>query len=113
MEEASDGLCVDVNCANTGEHTPRAERNNRTIKDSFRRTCLRVNYKRTPRAMIETLGEITAERLNMFPAKNGMSSHCSPATIATRKVLDCNKHCECSFGEHLQACNELKKTSEM
>ena len=37
MEEASDGLHADMNCVSAGEHVPRAERNNRTTKDSFRR----------------------------------------------------------------------------
>ena len=69
MEEASDGLHADMNWANAGEHAPRAERNNQTMKDSFRRACLGAPCERTSRAMIETLGEITAERSNMFQAK--------------------------------------------
>ena len=53
--------------------------------------------------MIKMLAIISADRLNMFPAKHGVLSYYSPAAIMTQLTLDHNKHCKYSFGEYVQA----------
>jgi hypothetical protein len=42
-----------------------------------------------------------------------MSSHCSPATIVSEKVLDYKKHCKHEFGEHVQAHAQNDPTNGM
>ena len=56
-----------------------------------------------PVVMIRELAELVAERMNMFPAKQGTSEHCSPNAIMSKQPLDCRKHCQHSFGACAQA----------
>ena len=106
MDQACDGLGAKMNCANAQDHVPRAERNNRTTKDSFRTAFQRTGCKAMPVVMIRALGELCARRLNWFPAKQGMSEYCSPSVIMGEPATDCNKHCKHSFGDCVQATTE-------
>ena len=63
--------------------------------------------------MIKELAELSAERLNMFPAKHGVSSYYSPEALVTGRILNFNKHCKYSFGEYVQAYHENIKKSDM
>ena len=63
--------------------------------------------------MIITMAEQSAEQLNVFPAKHGMSKHHSPNTIVTGKVIDCNKNYQFEFGEYAQAHHKPRKKSSM
>ena len=102
-----------MNFSNPGDHVPHAERNNRTIKESFRTALHRTGYKTIPKVMIEELGELCTERLNMFPAKHGISSYYSPEALVSGKILDYNKHCKYSFGEYVQASVERTIKNDM
>ena len=104
---------IKVNYTAAQEHVPRAEHNNRTIKEAFRTAYHRTGYTTIPKLMIEELAVISTNRLNMFPAKHGISSYYSPATIVTGKVLDYNKHCKYEFGEYVQVHNQNNPTNEM
>jgi uncharacterized protein len=63
--------------------------------------------------MISELGELATDRLNLFPAKNGISLYYSPETIMTGRVLDYNKHCTCKFGAYVQAHHQNNPTNTM
>ena len=58
---------------------------------------------RIPRVMIDGLMELTVKRLNMFPAKSGISSEFSPSIIMNEPRLDYEKHLKYAFGEYVQA----------
>src|SRR5210317_1558710 len=113
MDRVSDDMDIMMNYTNTQDHSSRAERNNRVIKESFRSALHRTGYKTIPKLMIIALAELSAERLNMFPAKHGMSSYYSPEAIVTQKTIDFHKHCKYSFGEYVQAHHENVNTSDM
>ena len=53
--------------------------------------------------MIKHLVIASTEKFNLFPAKCGISEYCSPETLVTGKVLDFEKHCQCKFGDYVQA----------
>ena len=63
--------------------------------------------------MIEMLAETSTERLNMFPAKHGISKYYSPNTIMSKELLEYNKHCKYSFGEYVQAHHQNQPMSTM
>ena len=113
MDKVSDDMDITMNYTNAQDHSSQAERNNRVIKESFRTGLHRTGYKTIPKLMIIELAELCAERLNMFPAKHGMSSYYSPEAIVTQKALDFNKHCKYSFGEYVQAHHENLNTNDM
>ena len=75
MEQVSDDLEVDINAMNTDDHVPEAECNNQTIKERSQITYYRLPYKGIPQLMIRYLGMISADQLNYFPAKGGISDH--------------------------------------
>ena len=79
---------------NAQDHQSVAERNNRTIKATFRVGYHRSGYPTMPKSMIIALAESCATKLNMFPAKHGISNYYSPETIITGRTLDYNKHCQ-------------------
>ena len=113
MDKVKDNLQVEMNYTNAQDHQPQAKRNNRTIKECFRVALHRTGYKTIPTTMIEDLGIICAERLNIFPAKHGVSSYYSPESLISGKILDYNKHCKYSYGEYVQAHHENTKTNSM
>ena len=49
------------------------------------------------------------DRINMFPAKHGVSAYYSPEAIITQKSLDYDRDCKYSFGEYVQACHEPRQ----
>ena len=53
--------------------------------------------------MIIELVEMSANRLNWFPEKNGISKYYSPRTIIEGRPLDYKKDCAHEFGTYVQA----------
>jgi len=103
MDKASDGLDVKMSCTNAQEHESRSERNNQMLKEAFGAALQQTGCQRMPVVVIRELAEPVAERMNMFPAEQGASEHCSPNAIVNKQPLDCRKHCQHSFGAHAQA----------
>ena len=97
---------IETNYANPQEHVPEAERNNRVIKERIRATYHRLPYTRLPRIMVIALVQESAKKLNMFPAKHGVSQYYSPRMILSRRTLDYGKHCKHAYGMYVQAHNE-------
>ena len=58
--------------------------------------------------MIKELVFDVAEKLNCFPAKNGISKYYSPRMIMKQQSLDYEKDCKYKFGEYVQAYEEPK-----
>jgi hypothetical protein len=64
MEKAKDNLGVRMNCTNTLDHIPEAERNNRTIKERVMGAYHQLPYKSLPRQLIRYLVTMQASKLN-------------------------------------------------
>jgi hypothetical protein len=69
-----------MNVANPQEHVPRAERNNRVIKERVRSV--------------------------FFPARHGISKYYSPRMIVHHESLDYSKHCKYSYGTYVRGHDE-------
>ena len=110
MYTVKDKLNCTMNYTNTQDHEPRAEINNRTIKNQIWVGLHRTTYKTILRVMIQHLAITSTDKFNNFPAKPRVSDYSSPETLLTGKTLDYKKDWLCEFGEHLQAemYNELQ-----
>ena len=98
MDKVADDLDISMNYSNAQDHVPAAKKNNRTIKEHFRVGLHRTGYDNIPKAMIISLAEYGTHKLNMFPARHGVSNYYSPLALVTGEVLDYNKHCQHEFG---------------
>jgi hypothetical protein len=106
MESLSQTHNIAMNFANPQEHVPRAERNNRVIKERVRSVYHRLPYERIPRIMVHYLVTESTKKLNFFPAKHGVSKYYSPRMIVNHESLDYSKHCKYSFGIYVQGHDE-------
>ena len=108
MEKVEDELQIDMNYTTTGEHENIAERNNRTIQDRIRAEYHRLPYKMIPKLMLTYLAMVCTSCINWFPAKGGISSHCSPHVLLNQRDVDYKKHCTIALGQYVQAHNDPK-----
>ena len=99
---AQDPIII-MNYANTKEHVPRAERNNRTIRERVRASYYQMPYKHLPRILVKYMVSEAARKLNYFPAKHGISKYYSPRMIVHKENIDYDKHCKFVLGEYVQA----------
>ena len=106
VNSIKDDLNVDVEYVNAQEHESVAERNVRTIKERMRTIYHSLPYKYLPKLILEYMCYEAATKLNIFPAKHGVSAHYSPYVIMHRKPLDYNVHFQARFGEYVLADHE-------
>jgi hypothetical protein len=111
MEKVKDDLGVQMNFTNALDHVPEAERNNRTIKERVQAAYHQLPYKALPRQLIRYLVTMQASKLNLFPAKGGISPYYSPRTILGLPPLDYTKHYAVPFGAYVQANHETNQTN--
>jgi hypothetical protein len=97
---------LQVNYSNAQEHVPKAEPNNRVIKERVRATFHRLPFNRLPKTMIKVLKMESAKKLNFFVPKGGVSKFYSPRMILHQHNIDYNKHCAFTFGMYVQAEHE-------
>jgi hypothetical protein len=97
---------IQVNYASPQEHVPEAERNNQVIKERIRATYHCLPYDRLPHIMVKVLVNDSANKLNFFPAKNGISQYYSPCMILHQQNLNYDKHFQYAFGTYVQAHDE-------
>jgi hypothetical protein len=97
---------IKINYASAQEHVPRAERNNRTIKERVRSTYHRLPYDHLPRIMVKYLVIESSSILKNFPNKNGISKDYSPQMILHQENIDYDRHCNFVFGKYIQAHDE-------
>jgi len=79
--------------ANSNEHVPEVEQNNRTLQEQMRVIFHSLPFQAIPAILIRYLASETAEKLKFFPAIGGISSYYSPHKILTKQSLDYEKHC--------------------
>ena len=113
MNAVSDNVNIEMDYASAQAHVGAAERNVRTLKETIRTKFHRCGCNTLPKQMIIAIAEQSADQLNVFPAKHGISKCCSPNTIVTGQTLDYKRHCAFEFGEHAQAHHEPRKKSGM
>ena len=106
FEQVCDNLDVTMNYPPAQAHVPEAERNIKTLKERICIGFFRLPYKAIPSIMINRLVLESAFRLNLFPAKGGVSSYYSLQVIPHRTVIEYSKHCAIPFGAYVQAADE-------
>ena len=100
-----------MNYTNAGDHVPEAERNNRALQERVQTTYHRLPYRAIPKTMLKHLTMQSAEQLNYFPAKGGISAYYSPYAILKRRAIDYDRHLRYGFGSYVQAFNENNPTN--
>ena len=105
LDDLRDSDDINVNIANPGDHVPHAERNNRTLKERVRTILHGLPFRYHPKQLLLKAGEKAAKQLNIFPAKQGLSTVYSPEAIMTRKPLK-YKDWKIPFGSYVQASDE-------
>ncbi len=111
MDPLANDFGVEMNCANPQEHVPKAERNNRTIKERIRATYHRIPFKCLPRLMVKVLVADSAQKQNFFPAKDGILEYYSPCMILYEHNIEYDKHCLYSFGTYVHTHDEPDKSN--
>jgi hypothetical protein len=96
-----------------GQHEPRVERANRTVKERMRVQHARFPYATIPRIMTEHLGETRAEKMNWFPAKNGVSKHFSPHQIVEQRNVNYKTKCVVEFGAYVHTTGGVETKNTM
>ena len=92
MNKVSNDLDIKMNYTATDEHVPEAERNNRNIGERIRATYHNLPYKKIPKVMLQYLAIHSAQQLNIFPVKGGVSAYYSPHVIIKGESYDFAKH---------------------
>jgi hypothetical protein len=69
MEKVEDDLDVNMNFTNAQDHVPKAERNNRTIKEMIRAAYHRLPYKAIPRIICKLLGNDPSKPTQSIPSE--------------------------------------------
>ena len=70
-----------TNYAESGEHVPRAEYNNRLTKERVRYIYYQLPCTHLPKTMIECITMESTKKLNFFPAHHGVLKYYSPRMI--------------------------------
>ena len=93
-----------MNCVNAQDHEPRAEHDNRAIKEALCYVALHhAPCKTMLKVVMQELAELVAEQIDVFPAKEEMAEHCSADAVANKQCSDCNEHLQHGFGDHVLA----------
>lgn len=88
MDPMADDMNITMSYSAPDMHMPDIERNNCVVKERFRIAYYRLPYKKIPRIMIQYFAMVCVRQLNLFPAKNGISSHYSPHMIIHGRILN-------------------------
>ena len=113
FEPIEDGMGITMDYCAAKEHVPEAERNNQTIKDRSRVAYYRLPYRNIPKIMIQTMVLESTRKINLFPAKGGVSAYYSPSMIMNHEVLNYKRHFEVPFGSYVQGHIQPQKTNTM
>ena len=112
MDIAGTERKIRINYANSKEHVPRAERNNRTIQERVRASYHQLPYDHLPEKLVVAMVMEAAKKLNFFPVKYGASKHCSPRMMLHQENITFKQHCPHALGECVQAEDELLRTNK-
>lgn len=111
IKSVQDKLQTTLNFANSMDHVPEAERNNQTIKEQIQAAFHRLPYKALPNMMFWYLAMECTSKLNLFPAKGGISLYYSPRVLFNQWAIDYNKEFTVYFGTYVQAQPNLTYTN--
>ena len=104
---------INLICAPSQTHVPRAERNIRTIKERIRSLFHSLPYRGLPKTIMQYLVVQTTSTLNYFPARYGLSRYYSPRMILQKKLLNFNTHCKHYTGEYVLAHDDKQIKNNM
>ena len=106
MDKVKDDLDVTVNYANLGDHIPKIDRDNITVKEGYHAQYHGHPFQNIPRVIIRYLDFEVVIELNCFPVKVGLSPYYIPWTLVYTQPLYYNTHFTIPFGVFSQASNE-------
>ena len=92
-----------------GQHTEKAERSIRTLKERTRSMVHSTPYRRMPKLMINMLMEGATTFLNYFPAEQGIQGNMTPSMIVDGKILNCAS-LKLQFGSYVQLYRSTDNT---
>jgi hypothetical protein len=113
MDDVKDVLKIDMDYVATKNHVPEAERNNRTIAERVRTAYHRLPYANIPKLMIQELVIDQTRKLNLFPARGGVSPYYSPERLIGGDTVDFERDLKYAFGSYVQANNEPTITNSL
>ena len=87
MDPIKMAMGIHVNYASAYEHVPEIERSIRVLKERCQSVFHHLPYVVIPRHMIRVLIKESAEKLNYFPPKGGVSIYYSPHVILKRRKI--------------------------
>ena len=108
-----DDLNVDVKYVNAQEHKSIAEQNVCIIKEQMQTIYHNLPYKYLPKLILEYMCYKAATKLNIFPAKHGVSANYTPYAIMNQKPLDYNVHFQARFGKYVLADHEANQKNTL
>ena len=109
----SNNLGVEMTYTSADKHVPKAEQNNRTIKEQVRSEYQRLPFHSLPFIMIRYLGMVQTSNLILFRVKGGTSSYYSPCEIITQEHLAYDQDCKVELGTCVQVNHEPKPTDSL
>ena len=104
---------INLLCAPSHSHIPRAERNIRTIKERVRSLFHNLPFRALPKSILKYLVIQTTATLNYFPARYGISQYYSPRMIIHKHVLNYDTHCKHYTGGYVFAHDNLQIKNNM
>ena len=104
---------IQLICAPSQAHVPRAERNIRTIKERDRSLFHNLPYRGLPKTIMKYLVMQTTAALNNFPARYGLSRYYSPRMILQQKLLNFEMHCKHYTVEYVLAHDDKQIKNNM
>lgn len=107
------GMNIKVNVTSANEHVPDIERSIRTIKERIRATVNELPFNKMTSLMWKYLVMETTRKLNLFPAKNGVSAYFSPREIMHSVPLDYEKQCKFPMFSYVEASDEPSPLNSM
>lgn len=106
FEPIEDNMDAKFNYAPQGQHVPQVERNNRTISDRIRTAVHYLPYRNIPWFLLKHIAVSETEKLNWFPAKEGLSDTFSPHQLMGLRPIDWHRDVKILQGSYVQAFAE-------
>ena len=111
--EVKDTWGIHLNMSAAQEHCHPAERNVRAIKDRVRAVWHSLPFIIMPSVLIIEMVQAVVRKMNLFPAKEGISDTYSTQQIMDGRVTDYTRDASFAFGSFCLASNEPQPSNTM
>jgi hypothetical protein len=96
------GSHTQLNVTSADEHVPEIEWYICTVKERCRAIFNTLPFTKMSNVIVVHMVYFSVFWLNIFPVKDGLSTHISPQTIMTCLMVDFNIHSKLEFGVNVQ-----------